>query len=103
MGVYSGLHDCLTTKPPLVIFTSSLAAFALALMGVSLYLESHKTHILNPDIKDWNKFYEVLSDLKMCIPNHSEPDDLKEFDVLGPVHNTLNMHGNNTRNNITKI
>jgi len=102
MGVYTGLHDCLTTKPPLVIFTSSLAAFALALMGVSLYLESQKTHILNPDVKDWNGFYEVLSNLKVCIPNHREPDDLRKLDVTSPVNNALNIQGNNTQTNITR-
>lgn len=103
MGVYAGLHECVATKPPLVIFTSSLAAFALALLGISFYLESHKTTILDPDVKDWNGFYGVLSKLKVCIPNHSEPDKQSKLSVISPVTNALDVQANNTKNtNITK-
>lgn len=102
MGVYTGLYECLTTKPPLVIFTSSLVAFALALMGVSLYLESHKTHIPNPDVKDWNQFYQDLSSLKVCIPIHSEIDKSKEINFISAVNNSLSTLDDNTRINITR-
>lgn len=102
MGVYTGLYECLTTKPPLVVFTSSLVAFALALMGVSLYLESHKTHILNPDVKDWNQFYEALKHLKVCIPKHSETDKSKELNFLNQVNSSLNIEDDTTKNNITR-
>lgn len=102
MGVYTGLYECLTTKPPLVIFTSSLAAFALALMGVSLYLEGHKTHILNPDVKDWNQFYEALSNLKVCIPKHSVTNELKELNIHNLVNDSLNILDDNPKMNITK-
>jgi len=101
MGVCTNLYECFTTKPPLVIFASSLAAFALALLGICFYLET-QTHILNPNVKDWNEFYEVLSNLKVCIPNHSETDNQSKLSVISPINNALDIQGNNTKNNITR-
>lgn len=68
MGVCSSVRECVGSKPPLAVFAASIAAFAVALVGVSLYLQGHKSEILNPDIKDWNSFYSTLSDMKICFP-----------------------------------
>ncbi|KAK8407531.1 hypothetical protein O3P69_002229 [Scylla paramamosain] len=69
MAVCSNARECVGNRPPLVVFTASIAVFAVALVGVSLYLQSHKTHILNPDIKDWNSFFTTLSGMEICFPN----------------------------------
>ncbi|XP_045613145.1 transmembrane protein 248 isoform X2 [Procambarus clarkii] len=68
MGVCSSMRECVGSKPPLAVFAASIAAFAIALVGVSLYLQGHRSEILNPDIKDWNSFYSTLSDMKICFP-----------------------------------
>lgn len=68
MAVCSSLREYVGSKPPLAVFATSIAAFAVVLVGVSLYLQGHKTEILNPDIKDWNSFYRTLSDVEVCFP-----------------------------------
>lgn len=51
MAMCSSLREYVGSKPPLVVFATSIVAFAVVLVGVSLYLQGHKTEILNPDIK----------------------------------------------------
>ncbi|XP_076041514.1 transmembrane protein 248-like [Oratosquilla oratoria] len=67
MVACAGLRDFLVNRPPMVVFMLSVSAFALAFVGVSIYIEIHKKEIRNPDIKmDWNMFFEKLSKLEMC-------------------------------------
>lgn len=87
MAVCSNARECVGNRPPLVVFTASIAVFAMALVGVSLYLQSHKTHILNPDIKDWNSFFTTLSGMEICFPNkdtHPEPAPVMKREVAEP-------------------
>ncbi|KAG7153893.1 Transmembrane protein 248-like [Homarus americanus] len=104
MGVCNSLRDFIGSKPPLVVFAASIAAFAVALVGVSLYLQGHKTQILNPDIKDWNSFYTTLSDMKICFPENgaSKVTKLRSTRELPPLVTLLpETSVNETEANVT--
>ncbi|KAK7081867.1 hypothetical protein SK128_000382 [Halocaridina rubra] len=66
----------ISSKPPLAVFAATIVGFVLALISVSLYLQSHKAQILNPDVKNWNSFYETLSDMDICFPNSTKMSSL---------------------------
>lgn len=51
MVMCSSVRECFGSKPPMAVFSMSIVGFALTLVGVSLYFQSHRTQILNPDIK----------------------------------------------------
>ncbi|KAK4314597.1 hypothetical protein Pmani_014121 [Petrolisthes manimaculis] len=73
MAGCSGIREFMGSRPPVAVFFASIAVFALTLISVSLYLQSHKTQILNPDIEDWNSFYNTLSNMEICFPNQDSP------------------------------
>lgn len=75
MVMCSSVRECFGSKPPMAVFSMSIVGFALTLVGVSLYFQSHKTQILNPDIKDWNSFFTTLSDMEVCFPSPQSPDE----------------------------
>ena len=57
-GVWGNLRECTLNKPPLVVFSASIIAFAFTLVAVSLYIETHKNNLINPDVKvNIQKFY----------------------------------------------
>lgn len=101
MAGCSSPRECVGNRPPLVVFTASIAVFALALVGVSFYLQSHKTRILNPDIKDWNSFFTTLSGMELCFPKrnaHLRPVHVmkREMPVLEDITTTILPEANTT-------
>ncbi|XP_064078722.1 transmembrane protein 248-like [Macrobrachium nipponense] len=83
---------CLTTssKPPMAVFLVSILGFVLALLFVLIYLQSHRSEILNPDIKDWNTFYSTLSDLELCVHNTTEISKSSRVSHKTPPPQTVN-------------
>ncbi len=60
------LVHCLSTRPPLVVFVLSLFAFALTTLIMAVTVDS-SGRIKNPDVLDWDTFFNKLSQLDYCV------------------------------------
>lgn len=48
---FSGLIDFWYNRPPVVVFLLTLAACALTLITIGVYIDVHKNNLPNPNIK----------------------------------------------------
>ena len=64
-----GVRDCLSNKPPLVIFATTIALSGLVLICVSIYIETQQNHMINPDIKVCINYWSKLFILN-CLFNY---------------------------------
>ena len=55
-----------SARPPLALFISSLLLLSITAFSLALYVQSN-TQIPNPDILDWSRLLEEMSELKYCL------------------------------------
>uniref|UniRef100_A0A2P2IC42 Transmembrane protein 248-like n=1 Tax=Hirondellea gigas TaxID=1518452 RepID=A0A2P2IC42_9CRUS len=68
MMICKSLVDWWHAKPPVAVFLVMLIACALTLASITIYVELHKNHMVNPNVKDWNSFFNTLSKVEVCLP-----------------------------------
>lgn len=94
-------HSCASilllcsSRPPLALFLSSLLLISLTAFSLALYV--HASPLPNPDILDWSRLLEEMSELKYCLyqthPNTSASNSslvsVSRADVHPPLYSTL--------------
>ncbi|XP_069677609.1 transmembrane protein 248-like [Periplaneta americana] len=79
-----------TSRPPLMVFTLCLTAFALTTLSLA-YFVRHSDNIPNPDVRlDWSRFLKHLSSFDLCVlpdltGNSSRAVDEEQNDGFGNV------------------
>lgn len=79
-----------TSRPPLVVFTLCLTAFALTTLSFAFFIR-HSERIPNTDVHvDWNRFLKHLNTFDLCVlpetaSNSSRSVDEEQSDSFGNV------------------
>ena len=84
-----------SSRPPLALFLSSLLLISLTAFSLALYVQS--SPLPNPDILDWSRLLEEMSELKYCLyqPNPDTPASnsslvsVSRADIHPPLYSTL--------------
>lgn len=94
-------HSCASilllcsSRPPLAIFISAL--FFISLTAFSLALYVHSSTLQNPDILDWSRLLEEMSELKYCLhqthpstyASNSSFVSVSRADIHPPLYSSL--------------
>jgi len=94
-------HSCTSilllcsSRPPLAIFLSSLLLISITAFSLALYV--HSSPLLpNPDVLDWGRLLEEMSELKFCLQNHPNTSasnsslvSVSRADIHPPLHSSL--------------
>ncbi|XP_043924184.1 transmembrane protein 248-like isoform X2 [Protopterus annectens] len=63
------VQNCLTHRPPLVVFFLCLLTIASAFIAFAVYVETHA--VRDPDVEqDWNDFLQTISKLHFCFSDN---------------------------------
>ena len=95
-------HSCASilllcsSRPPLALFLSSILLIIITAFSLAIYVHSNPL-LPNPDILDWGRLLEEMSELKYCLyqaqPNTSAPDSslvsVSRADIHAPLHTSL--------------
>ncbi|PSN49789.1 Transmembrane protein 248 [Blattella germanica] len=76
-----------TSRPPLMVFTLCLTAFALTTLSLAYFIR-HSDRVPNTDFHvDWNRFLKHLSNIDLCVlpENITRPSDDELNDNIGNV------------------